>query len=215
MKCYCWECAKENEYTTKQAEEKMTIKGYTFTVMQEHAYCAICGADLYPDEVEDGNTERANDAYREACGSITVKDIRRLLEKYQIGANPMSKLLGWGENTIDRQMRHTVPTRACADKLRSLFDPYEMQKLLHKNGNAISGVAYKKAEEAVNRCIGESVASIAEDTMMYIAFFKTSPFKSVLEISDRAKGLSMEPFVQTKEYLVSDVAIGDCSATIA
>ena len=21
MKCYCWECAKENEYTTKQAEE--------------------------------------------------------------------------------------------------------------------------------------------------------------------------------------------------
>ena len=213
MKCYCWDCAKENEYLVKKTEEKMTIKGYTFTVMQEHAFCASCGADLYPDAVEDGNTERANEAYREACGSITVRDMQRLLEKYQIGANPLSKLLGWGENTIDRQMHHTIPNRACSEKLKSLFDPYEMRKLLHMNKANISNVAYRKAVNAVNGYIGKNDSDIFGDNKFT---FTTciQPMKSVLVSSGKALETTIS-FTYSGKYIPSDVSVGDYTATVA
>ena len=50
----------------------------------------------------------AHDAYRKSIDAMTPGEIRALLEKYDIGAQPLSNLLGWGANTIDRQIRHTI-----------------------------------------------------------------------------------------------------------
>ena len=59
---------------------------------------------------------------------MTPGEIRALLEKYDIGAQPLSNLLGWGANTIDRQIRHTIPDREHTRRLRELNDPADVYK---------------------------------------------------------------------------------------
>lgn len=149
MNAYCQCCKKRSDITVKTEKEMIEINHVKFAAIQKHAFCISCGSEIYPDEIFTENVEAANDAYREAIGSISVAGIRLLLETYNIGANPLSKLLGWGENTIERQMKHTVPEPEKAAILKRLFDPYNMLNLVLRNGSTLTDTANKKLLEAV------------------------------------------------------------------
>ena len=158
---YCENCNDLVEYTiTGPAEECVTVRNRQIPAKQMHAHCNRCGAEVSPDEVIDYNVSNAHDAYRIAVGSITSDEIRSILDKYDIGAQPLSKLLGWGDNSIERQIKHTVPDLEHARRLRELEDPKAMKKLLFTNGNSIPTSAYKKAMNAVNRLLTTDSAPI-------------------------------------------------------
>lgn len=154
MKAFCDHCQRivqcDSIYSRNEA---VTVRHHPLTVEQQYAICPYCGDEVYPNAVIDFNVQHAHDAYRTAVGSITTTEIRRILEKYNIGAQPMSKLLGWGDNTIDRQMRHTIPDREHARRLRELDDPAAMKKLLIQNRCQLSPVTYKKAMDAVEKLL--------------------------------------------------------------
>ena len=149
MMAYCEACGCRREITqTGERMEHMTIDGTEIRAMQRYGTCPACGSTLYTNEMIDYNVSEAHDAYRAAIGSYPVRDIERLLKRYNIGKQPLSKLLGWGANTIAREMRHTVPDREHTRRLRELEDPREMLELLRLHRNRISDTARRKAEKA-------------------------------------------------------------------
>jgi len=155
--CFCEECNALVSYRVEvPIKEEITVKDKTFTVLQQHAFCDQCGAEVYPSEVVDFCVREAHDGYRMAVGTIPVKRMEELLEKYNIGKGPLSRILGWGPNTIAREMKHCIPNKEHANRLESLFDPENMKILLEKNHACITDVAYTKSMErvrlAMNRC---------------------------------------------------------------
>lgn len=147
-KVFCETCDDLRLYTVcEPVLEELEIKGVKFKALQQHAYCEECGEEVFPNDVSDYCIRQAHDAYREAIGSISVSKIEGILKKYNIGAEPLSILLGWGRNTIERQLKHSIPDRMHADRLRALDHPAEMKKLLDANEERISSVAARKVRE--------------------------------------------------------------------
>ena len=150
MKTYCEKCGTFRQCDAAHSRiERLEIRGVPLAVEQSFSLCPVCGEELYPTDLVDRNVMAAHNAYRRAVGSITGEEIQAILTLYDIGAQPLSRLLGWGENTIERQMKHTVPDKAHADALRALNDPRNMKALLEKNGAVLSDVARRKAMAAV------------------------------------------------------------------
>ena len=169
MKTYCFNCGKMEDYSVRNEKEQLIIDGVSIHVEQKHAFCCKCHEEVFPDEITDENISIAHDAYREAIGSISVSDMHLILEMYDIGARPLSLLLGWGENTIERQMKHTIPEKERADRLKELFDPYNMMSLIAQYGDKISSTARTKAIIATISRIGEllSTTTSSDPTSSY------------------------------------------------
>ncbi|MBR3742686.1 MAG: hypothetical protein IKN04_19895 [Clostridia bacterium] len=187
MKAFCRTCETIVEYREVSQQETLLVEGIEISVVQKHAFCTVCGEEIFPDALMKQNIENAHEAYRIAKGSISVTEIKALLEKYNIGANPLSKLLGWGENTIERQMKHTIPDTEHADQLKKLFNPVNMGNLLLKNGSSISEVALAKAMEACIACLKELISSdIHEEKGKWPVFFekKQTIYSSIIVTID-------------------------------
>lgn len=151
MRAWCDQCEKYIECSDEYSRtESLELNGIRFNAIQSFGVCPFCDGEVWTNAMIDANTHRAHNAYRRAVGSITSEEIRHILKKYDIGAQPLSLLLGWGANTIERQMKHTIPDREHANRLRSLNDPREMYRLLSEKRERITPVAYNKAIKAVS-----------------------------------------------------------------
>ena len=154
MRAWCEHCNKfidcSDEYSRK---DHLELNGICFSAIQSFGKCPVCGEEVQTNSMVDANIRRAHNAYRRALDSITPEEIKHILDKYDIGAQPLSLLLGWGANTIERQMKHTIPDREHANRLKSLNDPNEMLRLLNKGKDRIPAIAYKKAMNAVSNIL--------------------------------------------------------------
>ena len=150
MRAWCDHCNQYVAYTREITRtEELVIDGVKFNANQSYGICPVCGEEVLSNAQVDSNVHKAHNAYRRALGSICSEEIKTLLDKYNIGAQPLSLLLGWGANTIERQMKHTIPSNEHARRLRELMNPQAMYTLLENNKERISDVAYKKALKAV------------------------------------------------------------------
>ena len=166
MKAWCEQCGKYVEYNKEVSHtEEIEIKGVKFNVQQTYGICPVCGEEVLSNALADSNVQRAHNAYRRSLGSITTEEIKAILDKYSIGAQPLSLLLGWGANTIERQMKHTIPDREHAARLRLLNNPHEMLSLLESGKGRISPVAYEKALRTVKSLLspGTSTAIVCNN----------------------------------------------------
>lgn len=147
---FCIECGGDREYSITTSRVESEIRGVKFSYVEHTAVCIDCGEELYVPEINDSNAQAREDAYREASGLITVGEIQEVLKKYDIGAGPLSKLLGFGEVTIHRYLAGQLPSKKHSDLLLKVRASHkEMAKLLRLNGEQLSPVAYKKCKEAL------------------------------------------------------------------
>ncbi|KNY30160.1 type II toxin-antitoxin system antitoxin SocA domain-containing protein [Pseudobacteroides cellulosolvens] len=156
MKEYCYECDNDVDITITEKEIFTEIKGIKFSYMGEIAYCECCGNEVYISSISDENIEKANQKYREITGIIQTQEIQELLEKYDIGQKPLSKLLGWGETTIVRYIQGLMPTKEYSNRLKELFNPLKMKELLDNNNNALTKIAFKKTSDKVQGYISKT-----------------------------------------------------------
>ena len=164
MRLFCVHCDRfidVDNFAPRTRTGEVRINGQTIHAQEEYGVCPICGSDIYTNEMIDRNTSRAHNAYRRAQGSITGEEIQEILKMYHIGAQPLSRLLGWGENTIERQIKHTIPDRERAQRLRRLKTPSAMLALLEANRNLISEAAYRKARRAAVSLLAEAICKNA------------------------------------------------------
>lgn len=176
MKAWCEQCGKYVDYSREVAHsEALEINGTRFNVSQTYGICPVCGDEVLSNTLADINVHKAHNAYRRTLGSITAEEIQGILDMYHIGAQPLSLLLGWGANTIERQMKHTIPSREHAKQLRVLEKPTAMFKLLQDNRDRITEVAYKKAMAAVYSCLEFDVRTDSNNVSLKEALNNIDP----------------------------------------
>ncbi|NLW91015.1 MAG: DUF4065 domain-containing protein [Syntrophomonadaceae bacterium] len=148
-KVYCYLCDQANDVIIKNEEDSHTIKGTPVHCEVENAYCGQCGSRVYIPALNDANLDRMDHAFREQQGIITVPEIETILERYNIGAKPLSKILGWGEITILRYLKGQIPDRAHSATLLSLNDPGVFANIFEQNRDLLTSIACAKVVAAL------------------------------------------------------------------
>ena len=72
MTTFCFNCKTQAEYTVKSTVDYLKIDDVGIIVPQSHAFCSLCGKEVYPDEIVDQNTDRANYLYREGMKEMQI-----------------------------------------------------------------------------------------------------------------------------------------------
>lgn len=150
-KTFCINCDEKTEHKVKTRRVELTVRGVTFSYAEKYAVCAVCGEEKYVGEVNDANIAPREEAYRKAADLITVAQIEQILKKYNIGAGPLAKLLGFGDVTINRYVGGQLPAKAHSDLLKKVLSSYKvMEKYLEENKSGITPVAYAKCRAALD-----------------------------------------------------------------
>lgn len=94
--------------------------------------------------------------------TISVNQIKEILEMYNIGKKPLAKLLGWGETTVIRYLEGDIPTTEYTEKLQEIAEsPLVYYRILMENQSKITSVAFKKSKRAVLEVMMRSKLHIA------------------------------------------------------
>lgn len=149
---FCLNCGGEENYRVHSCRAEATIRGITFSYVKSRAHCAVCGEEVYIPIINDLNAQAREDAFRKAAGLITVDEIQRILKKYNIGAGPLAKALGFGEITINRYMSGHLPSKQNSDTLLEVLGSHKvMEQFLEANREAVGSVAYLKCRAELDK----------------------------------------------------------------
>lgn len=128
-------------YTYKEDDLVVEYKG-------KKAICKKCGNELSVDEIDDYNQEQFEKAYKEINNIIPVADIKKIMEKYNIGARELSIILELGEEIIERYLNGYIPTIENSKCLRKMLtSPKDYYAILMKNSNLISISSFEKSKQ--------------------------------------------------------------------
>ncbi len=151
---YCIKCGCERPYSVASSREEISIKGVVFSAVLMSAHCRECGEEVYVPEINDENVKSREAEYRRAAKLITVEEVDGILKKYNIGACPLAKLLGFGDITITRYLDGQLPSRANSDiLLRILASHKTMEEYLEKGKDKITAIAYQKCRGALDNLL--------------------------------------------------------------
>ncbi|KKB34160.1 type II toxin-antitoxin system antitoxin SocA domain-containing protein [Bacillus thermotolerans] len=147
---FCGTCEDIVDFEEKFINKRKIIKGREINYTAKEAHCTECGSLLFVPKVHDYNLKRINDAYREAEGLITVEEIEKAINMYNIGKRPLSLILGWGEGTVTRYLNGDMPTKQYSQTLKRILEDLNvMEELLEENKHKVTGSAYSNCKEAI------------------------------------------------------------------
>lgn len=149
---FCINCGEKTEYIVKSQRVDMSVRGIEFSYVEHTAYCSVCGEEVYVPEINDLNVASREEAYRKAAKLITIPEINQLMRKYNIGAGPLAKVMGFGEVTINRYIGGQLPSKEHSAQLLEVLSSHKaMEKRLEANKHIITPIAYAKCREAINQ----------------------------------------------------------------
>ncbi|MCF0258731.1 MAG: DUF4065 domain-containing protein [Erysipelotrichaceae bacterium] len=166
---FCLECRKETNYILQKSRIVKTIrdKDYTFSITE--AVCSECGAKMNVPGLIDKNIREIDEQYRETEKIVQIRDIEKLMKVYNIGKNPLSLALGFGEITITRYLMGQIPSKEYSEVIRkALSSPSFMKYMLNKNKDKIAKTAYDKALNAASEL--DDLFSVSDEMRMVIAY---------------------------------------------
>lgn len=152
---FCVECRKDTTYHMQTAALHKTIKDkeYEFEVIE--AVCDICGENIDLPGLADFNIKKMDAQYRRLEGLISIEDIQKMMEIYQLGKAPLSLALGFGEITITRYLLGQIPSKEYSNIMKkALSSPEYMIRLLHENAAKLGDASYKKSLQAAEKIAG-------------------------------------------------------------
>lgn len=89
-----------------------------------------------------------------------------MMQRYEIGKKPLSRLLGWGETTVMRYLDGVEPNREFAARIEALAEnPWKYADVLEKNKEKLTDTAYRKTRKAVYR---EIFCDRSTEAMQYV-----------------------------------------------
>lgn len=97
----------------------------------------------------------------------TAKELLLLLmQRYEIGKKPLSRLLGWGETTVMRYLDGVEPNREFLKRIEELAEnPWRYARVLEQNKEKLTDTAYRKTRKAVYR---EIFCDRSTEAMQYV-----------------------------------------------
>jgi uncharacterized phage-associated protein len=152
---FCTQCRKETMYQLRKKIVKKVIKEKPYNFEIIIAMCDECGKEMDIPGLMDINIKSIDEQYRKEEGLISVDDIKKLMDIYNIGKAPLSLALGFGEITITRYLLGQMPSKEYSDIIKkALTSPNYMIELINKNAEKLGETAYKKAIQAAKKIAG-------------------------------------------------------------
>ena len=149
---YCEFCNEEVDCKIVTTKIKRVVDNLIIEYEQKKNVCLNCNNEFFSEAMIDFNVESYNSAYKKIFDPITIEEIKKILEKYDIGKKPLSKILNWGEVTVIRYLNGQVPNKAHSDILKSILNsPFIMDTYLNKNKHNLSTLAYKKVKNKIKQ----------------------------------------------------------------
>ena len=131
-KIYCPECRTQMTPLIRKKRETYSVRGKDTSIIADVPVCTSCGAEIFDEELDSKNLERAYSKYRKKYGILSSDEIRRIRLMYDLGQRTFARLLGFGDVTIHRYEHGSVPDRAHSQILRSVTDPSQMLDILER-----------------------------------------------------------------------------------
>ena len=158
---FCIECRKDTEYELKEEIRTKIIKDKVYEYKTIVAYCKECGEEMSLPGLNDKDMELFDKQYRSIEGIISIEEIAKIMEIYNIGKAPLSLALGFGEITVSRYLEGQMPSKKYSDIMREVLYNYEvMENKLYENREKVGEVAFRKAIQAIDDIKQNSKASI-------------------------------------------------------
>lgn len=178
---FCTSCRKETSYRICKKNVQKVIKEKSFEFEISVAVCDECEKEMDIPGLLDTNVKSIDEQYRRAEGLISVDDIQKIMEIYNIGKAPLSIALGFGEITITRYLAGQMPSREYSDIIKkALVSPDYMIKLMNDNAEKMGEIAYKKAIKAADEIAG--LFCVSDKMLLTISYI----FEQMKEITPLA-----------------------------
>lgn len=166
---FCTECREQSQYELRKVVRKCNIKEKEYNMEITIAVCKNCGEEMNVPGIMDTRAREIDKQYREIEDIVSVSDIQKLMEIYNIGKAPLSLALGFGEITITRYLQGQIPSKEYSDIIRkALESPTYMIEQLKKNRDKIGNTAYKKALKATEEL--ESLFGVSRKMLSTISY---------------------------------------------
>ena len=166
----CSKCRKRVSYHIFKRPAKTIIKDIEIKYEEYYGICDECKTEIFIPGLDDRNEEVIEDEFRKKKELISISDIKKILEKYNVEKRPLSKLLGFGELTITRYIDGQLPSAKYSDILfEVLRDEQKMKEYIEANKEEVSTVAVNKVIRAIEKCETEKkYDNSAEKIALYI-----------------------------------------------
>ncbi|MFD0591013.1 type II toxin-antitoxin system antitoxin SocA domain-containing protein [Paenibacillus sp. GCM10027627] len=177
---YCDECNREQGTILQHKVESYTLHGKTFDVEILSATCEICGAEVFDEQVIDGNMSKIHTTYQELYGGLTVEEIREIRSQYPgLGKRPFAKLLNIGYASVGRYESESgapMSSENLAIYRELKNNPRKIVDYYNQNKHNLSPRELKKTELIMNSFIDKESIIPDEDIIekLYKPFSHTS-----------------------------------------
>jgi len=104
-----------------------------------------------------------------------------MMQRYDIGKKPLSRLFGWGDTTVMRYLDGVEPNREFAARIEQLAEnPWKYADVLEKNKEKLTDTAYRKTRKAVYREIFCDRSTEAMQYVVTLADGDISPYRVMM-----------------------------------
>ncbi len=136
--------------TLKTENMEITFRKENFTVVSQYYICNDTGEEFTTPKQDDLTINQAYNQYREKYGIPFVDEINAVLEKYDISALKMSKILGFGDNQYLKYTKGEIPSVSNGRMISMISDLDEFKKMLKTASNEFSAEDIQKIEKKIS-----------------------------------------------------------------
>jgi len=138
------------------------IKGEPIEILEKVRTNLKNNEEIFDEELENKNLENIYNQYRKKHSLLTPNRIKETREKYGVSQRAFSRILGWGEVTINRYETGALQDRAHNDALVLLESPDNMKILLENNKNKINRKDYINIKENLQKLMKDDIDKTLE-----------------------------------------------------
>lgn len=136
-KSECPFCELEGSIEYIEKAEDVVVRGSNISVTKVSRRCTSCGAEFENTKDHDWKGEAFN-KYRAIMGIPTPSEIKTWRESFSLTQGEVSSLLGWGDATIGRYEKGSLPTDAQSDQLKGIMAEDGLLRAIEEKPEAIS-----------------------------------------------------------------------------
>jgi len=157
--CLC--CGNEVDVYYDKIDSQIEYKGQKIKYKEKVAYCKECNAMVDVPNLWDENLREIQHNYCVLNNRCSIVDLEKILQKYNIGKEPLAKMLGWGAATIKRYFNGMLPSKMYSDEIKKLLNsPVYFEKRLLESKNQtktkLSNITYRKVMNQIKKILDES-----------------------------------------------------------
>jgi putative zinc finger/helix-turn-helix YgiT family protein len=150
LKHVCYQCACEQDAIVIKQRETFQVKGDPIKVVSDVLTCSVCHTELFSEELDSKNLERAYAEYRNKHNYLSPVQIKEIRSHFGSGRT-VATLLGWSQATLVRYEGGAIPDASHHDQLLRLHDePNYIKALIDQRGYKLKERERSKIKAAFN-----------------------------------------------------------------